>query len=192
MKFIDKRTIKLDKELNLLDEFVIRFVRILEKHVDYVIVSGYVSILLGRSRATDDIDVFIKEMSKERFSMFYSELKKLGYWCLNGKRADYLYGYLADGLAIRFALDGETVPNFEVKFAKKRAELEVFDDFIVVLVEGGEIKISCLERQIAYKKYYLKSDKDLEDAHHLEKTFKESLDLNKIERYRGEIENEVS
>jgi len=48
MKFIGKNTIRLAKEINALDKFVIRFVKILEKHADYVIVSGYVAILLER------------------------------------------------------------------------------------------------------------------------------------------------
>jgi hypothetical protein len=44
---IDKKEIILDKELNNLDKFVIDFVSLLD---NYVIVSGYVSILFGRSR----------------------------------------------------------------------------------------------------------------------------------------------
>ena len=55
----DKKEIILDKELNELDKYVLEFIKILEKHVDYVIISGYVSILLGRSRSTEDIDLFI-------------------------------------------------------------------------------------------------------------------------------------
>ncbi|MBI2141461.1 hypothetical protein HYU16_03480, partial [Candidatus Woesearchaeota archaeon] len=55
MEFVDDKTIKLDKVLNELDKFVLKFIKILEKHADYVIVSGYVSILFGRSRSTEDI-----------------------------------------------------------------------------------------------------------------------------------------
>ena len=62
IKFI-KNTIKLDKIINELDKFVFKFIKILKKHTDYVIVSGYVAILLGRSRTTEDIDVFIKEIN---------------------------------------------------------------------------------------------------------------------------------
>ncbi|MBU2634051.1 MAG: hypothetical protein KJ674_02295 [Nanoarchaeota archaeon] len=64
MKFINSKTIQLDKDLNELDKFVLKFIKILEKHTSYVIVSGYVSILLGRTRATEDVDVFIKELNK--------------------------------------------------------------------------------------------------------------------------------
>ena len=51
----------LDKQLNNLDKFVFDFVSLLE---DYVIVSGYVSILLGRSRATEDVDLLVPNMKK--------------------------------------------------------------------------------------------------------------------------------
>jgi len=53
MKFIDKNTIKLDKEINELDKFVFHFIKILRKYADYVIVGGYVPILLGRAKTTD-------------------------------------------------------------------------------------------------------------------------------------------
>ena len=68
-----KGEIKLDKELSELDKFAIEFLSILEKYTNYVVISGYVTILLGRTRATDDIDVFIKPLSKEKFIHLYNE-----------------------------------------------------------------------------------------------------------------------
>ncbi|MBU5688714.1 MAG: hypothetical protein KQA41_00585 [Candidatus Aenigmarchaeota archaeon] len=50
-----------NKKINNLDKFVIKFVKILEKYTRYVIVSGYVSILFGRSRATEDIDIIVEK-----------------------------------------------------------------------------------------------------------------------------------
>ena len=79
MKFINKNTIKLDKEVNELDKFVIRFVKILEKHVNYVIVRGYISILFGRTRTTEDVDIFIEELSNEKFTALYGDFKEHGY-----------------------------------------------------------------------------------------------------------------
>jgi len=55
MEWINGKKIKLDKPINELDKFVLHFIKILEKHVDYVIISGYVAIPLGRSRATEDV-----------------------------------------------------------------------------------------------------------------------------------------
>ncbi|MBI2672391.1 nucleotidyltransferase [Candidatus Woesearchaeota archaeon] len=175
--------------MNELDKFVIRFIKILEKHVDYVIVSGYVSILFGRARATEDIDVFIKEIDKEKFKILYAELIKQNYWCLNSGDINEIYSYLEDGLAVRFSIENEPIPNFEIKFAKNKLSQKAFSDKITVMTPLGEIQISSIERQIAFKKYYLKSDKDIEDAKHLEELFKENINIKKIEKYKSLIEN---
>ncbi len=66
MKFINKNTIKLEKEINQLDRFVFKFIKILEKYTDYVIVSGYVAILLGRDRGTEDIDIIITKIDMSK------------------------------------------------------------------------------------------------------------------------------
>mgnify|MGYP001588482365 CR=1 FL=1 len=190
MKFLDKETIKLDRELNELDKFVLDFLKILEKHTDYVIISGYVSILLGRTRGTEDIDVFIKELNKNKFLDLYNNLKRKGYWCLNSEGSGEIYSYLEDGLAVRFALKGETIPNFEVKFARNNLAKESFNERITVITKGGNIKISSLERQIAFKRYYLKSDKDLEDAKHIEEVFKNNIDRKKINIFKNLIMEE--
>jgi len=190
MKFIDKKTIKLGKVINELDKFVLEFVKILEKHTDYVIVSGYVAILFGRARSTEDIDVFIEVLSKNKFDALYEDLKKHGYWCLNTENGNEIYNYLNDRLAVRFAKNGETIPNFEVKFAKKILDLQALKDKIVVVTQLGKINISSLERQIAFKRYYLKSDKDLEDAEHIQKLFKEHISMYRVKEYKKMIENE--
>jgi len=184
MEFINKNKIKLDKEINELDKFVFRFVDILKKHTDYVIISGYVAILLGRSRSTEDVDIFIKEIGFESFNRFYNELKINGFWCLNAEDTHEIFDYLSQGLAARFALENQTVPNFEVKFARKPLDKESFEDRITAVTELGDFYISSLERQIAFKRYYLKSDKDIEDAEHIESVFKDNLDREKINKYR--------
>ncbi len=192
MKFINKKTIKLDKVLNELDKFVIRFIKILEKHTPYVIVSGYVAILLGRNRGTDDIDIFVNELNKEKFNALYKDLKNNGYWCLNSDNISEMHSYLNEGLALRFAIKNQTTPNFEVKFARKRLDKEALLDKISVIIQNHKINISSLERQIAFKKYYLKSDKDLEDAKHIETLFKENLDLSRINEYKRLLHNEMA
>ena len=67
----EKGEIILDKVLNNLDKFASDFFKIAVKYTDCVIISGYVSILLGRSRATEDVDIFIKKISKETFYQFF-------------------------------------------------------------------------------------------------------------------------
>ena len=184
MEFISEKEIKSDKKLNELDKFAFKFIRILEKHTEYVIVSGYVSIVLGRTRATEDIDIFIRRLSKKEFSNLYAELKSNGFWCLNAEDEDELYEFLEDNLAIRFAREGFSIPNFEVKFPKDALDEETFDNFISLVLSEGKLKISSLERQIAFKRYYLGSSKDNEDADHVEELFKSHIDYDKVKKYK--------
>jgi uncharacterized protein YbcC (UPF0753/DUF2309 family) len=187
--FVDKKEIRLDKKLSNLDKLVLKFIGILENYADYVIISGYVSILLGRSRATEDVDLFIKPISFDRFSQLYESLTKRGFCCINTEKPFEMFSYLRDGLAIRFAREGESIPNFEVKFTKKKSDEDAFEDFIQVkLLDGKIIKISSLERQIAFKRYFLGSKKDFEDALHVEEVFKEKLDYEKINKFKELIE----
>ena len=54
---------KFEKELNQLDEFTIEFCSILnELKLNYVVVSGYIAILFGRNRASEDIDIIVEKM----------------------------------------------------------------------------------------------------------------------------------
>lgn len=137
--------------------------------------------------------MFIKEIDKNSFSIFYRELQKEGFWCLNSEDANEVYSYLADGLAARFAVEGTTIPNFEVKAAKKQLDKGSFADRITALTSIGEIYISSIERQIAFKRYYLKSEKDIEDAKHMEELFKKHLDIQKINKYKEMLtrQNEI-
>jgi len=141
---ITKREIKLDREINNLDELVIKFKKILERHVDYVIISGYVSILLGRSRATEDVDLFIKKISFENFLELYEDLKKNGFWCLNAEDPKEIFSFLKYNMAVRFSIENKSIPNFEVKFPKREVDEETFEDFIVVKLPKDNIKISAL------------------------------------------------
>lgn len=183
----ERREIILDKELNKIDKFTFDFIKIIKKYVDYVIISGYVSILLGRSRATEDVDVFIKRISKEKFIGMYRDLIENGFWCINSDNFDTLFDYIDEGIAIRFARGRIPLPNIEVKFPKDELDEDAFNDFISVKLPVGEMKISSLERHIAFKRYFLGDDKDNEDALHVEELFKEDIDYEKIKKLKGLI-----
>ncbi len=184
MDFIGKKTIKLNKISTLLDKFVVDFTKILQKYADYVIVSGYVSILFGRSRATEDIDIIVEKMSKSVFCDFYSDLKKNDYWYVNVENKDEIVKMLQDGLAVRFAKKQNIIPNIEFKFVKNNLEKEVIKTSLNIILPDGKIRISNIELQIAYKERILKSDKDLEDAKHLETVFKDKINNKLLEKYR--------
>ena len=180
----DKREIKTERILSDLDKFVLDFIGVLEKYADYVIISGYVSIILGRTRTTEDVDLFIKKISEEKLAEIYKNLKKAGFWCLNTENPKEMYHFLTNKMAIRFSRTNFSVPNFEVKFPKDKTDEESFNDFITVILSGGKLRISSLERHIAFKKYYLSSDKDIEDALHIEELFRSKIDYDKINKLK--------
>lgn len=173
-----KGKIIFDRELSDLDNFVIDFVDILNSvKIKYVIVSGYVSILFGRSRATEDIDIFIEPLSRTKFEEFMARIEEEGMWALNSSEKEELSSMLSDGLAIRIAERGKAIPNFEIKFPKKDTDFLSLNNPIKVVIKDNEILISPIEIQLAYK-LYLGSEKDIEDAVHIYQIFKENLDRN--------------
>lgn len=183
MEFIGEKEIRLDRELSELDLFVLKFIRILEKHTKYAIISGYVAILMGRTRTTEDIDIFIQRLSKEKFCKLYQELLEKGYWSVNVDSAEELYSMLnEDNLGIRIAEKGKVVPNIEIKFIKDKLDELSLKEKIKVITEKGELMISDIPLQVAYKKFVLKSQKDLEDARHLQELF--GIQEEKIRKYK--------
>lgn len=182
MEWVDEKTIRLDRELSDLDKFVLKFVNVLKKHTDYAIVSGYVAILLGRSRGTEDVDLFIPKLTKDKFVELYDDLLNNGFWCIIADSKEELFSMLEEGLAIRLAEKDKVIPNMEIKFVKDRLDEFSLAEKTRVMVKGGEIIISSIELQIAYKRFVLKSEKDLEDARHLQKLL--DIDEEKIKKYQ--------
>ena len=66
-KIIDNE-LTINKETTKLDQFAFDVIDIIKKYTNYVIISGYVSIFFGRSRATEDIDMFIEKIPYRLFS----------------------------------------------------------------------------------------------------------------------------
>ena len=190
MEFINKNTIKLDKIGTELDDFAFKFCSILEKHTKYTVVSGYVSILFGRARASEDIDIFIEILDKLRFYNLYKDLEKNNYECITAD-IETAFENLNDRIPIRFAKKGKFIPNTEIKFAKKQIDKISLFDNLKVITPFGHIYISNIEQQIAFKKVCLGSNKDIEDALHLEKVFKENIDKNKIKEYEKRLKKEL-
>ncbi|MBW2976901.1 hypothetical protein KY347_05635 [Candidatus Woesearchaeota archaeon] len=187
MEFVDKNTIKLDKEINELDRFVIRFIDILEKYTNYVIVSGYVAILLGRDRATEDIDIIIPKTDKAGLKRLLDALVKEGYWCLNSSDLDDLYDLLMSKHSIRFGIEPDVSPNVEIKFSKDLYDNIALKNPVIIRMGNRKIKASFLELQIAYKEEVLKSNKDLEDARHIRLIAKGHLNENLISEYKKKL-----
>ena len=154
-------TIVLGRELSDLDKFVVEFCDVVDRCMKYTLISGYVAILFGRSRGTEDVDMFIEEISFMQFCIFYHELIEKGFWALNADSPMELYSMLEDKLAIRFAVEGKSIPNMEVKFAKDSLDnLSIAQRQKVMLIKNNFLWVSMIPMQIAYKRYILKSPKD--------------------------------
>ena len=172
----------LEKELNNLDKLAIDFIKILKSHSDYVLISGYVSILFGRSRISEDIDMLIPKMDFLKFVQLYGSLVK-NFWCINGDDKKELFDMLESGHSIRFARKEKVIPNIELKFAKKFLDKISIDKKIEVIIGKNTLFVSPIELQIAYKEKVLKSPKDMEDALHLREVFKDKIEKEKIKYY---------
>lgn len=179
MEIVNNRIV-LDKELSVLDKFVLDFVKNIS--LKYVIVSGYVSIIFGRSRGSEDIDMIIEVLSEVDFNLFFEDVSKSGFECIN-ESANTAYGAIKQGVSLRFAKAKSVIPNMEVKFAESFASLAALKNRIEVSLQGETVFISPIELQIVYKKRCLGSEKDLEDAKHLEVVFKDSISMENINKY---------
>jgi hypothetical protein len=171
-----KGRIKLNKELNDFDRLVIDFVKILDRNrIKYVLVSGYVSILFGRSRSSEDVDIIVKKITKRKFSSLLKDLSKRGFECIVLDNFESAYEYLINRTSIRFSRIGKPLPNIEFMFPKE----EELDNWVLkhakrVALNRNVIRISPIELQIPYK-LFLGTKKDIEDARHLYRLFKEEL-----------------
>lgn len=183
----DGDTLVIDRTPSELDEMVLEFTEILDKeNIDYVIVSGYVAILTGRSRATEDIDIVTERLSQERTATLAERLREKGYWGAT-MPLDELFDTLSDNMRQRIAEEGTMIPNIELWFVKNEYERAALADPLVAEVGEHEIAISPLELQIAYK-LFLGSEKDFEDALHLYEVFEGQFDEDRLQKYVTELE----
>ncbi len=105
MEFKDDRII-IDKPLTGLDELVVGVANVLdEAGVQYSVVAGYVAILLGRSRATEDIDLIVEQFSKEKADDLATALKGAGYWG-SAMPLDDMWATLTENLNVRVSAEG--------------------------------------------------------------------------------------
>lgn len=167
--------IELEKELNALDQFVIDFCAVLDKaSVRFVICSGYVAILFGRNRSSEDVDMFIQRLAPDGFEKLWTPLNA-SFDCLNASTAKDAHELLRDGLAVRFAHKGSVLPNMEVKFPKHALDDWTLEERREVLLNKHTLFISPPEMQIAFK-ISLGSEKDIEDARYLHSLLREWID----------------
>ncbi len=173
---ISKNKIELDKKLNELDCFVLEFTSLLNKsNIEYAIVSGYVSILFGRNRASEDVDLIVKKYNFKKFDALWDKINDK-FECVNSQDSRDAYDeYLLNGNAIRFSRKGMFIPNFEFKFPKNELDRWTTEYKTKVLLNKNKLYISPLELQIPFK-IFLGGEKDIEDARYLYNLFKGKMD----------------
>ena len=182
--------IKLKKELNDLDKFVMDFVSILDRNgVNYVLVSGYLSILFGRIRSSEDIDLIVEKIPKDKFAALWQDISA-SFYCIPTDDPDVAYeNYLMAPTSVRFSRRGAPIPNIEFKFPKVDLDRWVLENSKRVLLNEKTIRISPVELQIAYK-LFLNSEKDIEDARYLFKLFAEKLDQDLLKFFLEKLDKE--
>jgi hypothetical protein len=181
MEFTDGEVV-IEKEPSELDELVIDVVRILDEvGIEYVVVSGYVAVLFGRARATEDIDVLAEPFDEATADVAVDRLRDAGYWG-SAMPLDDLYETLSDGLPVRIAEHGDIVPNVELKFTTDEYDRLSLQNTVTVRLSGNEIRVGSLEFQIAYK-LGMGTPKDFEDALYLYEVIGRNLNTSRLEEY---------
>lgn len=167
-------TLVVDREPNQLDALAIEFSRLLDQYdIQHVYIAGYVSILAGRARSTDDIDVLIERLDEGTAGELVETLVDTGYWGPAMPLAS-MAEMLDHGDNIWVAPNDQITPHLEVKYPHDEFDRASLDNAITAQIGDALIPIGPLELQIAYK-LHLGTQTDLEDAVHLYTLFEETL-----------------
>lgn len=170
------------KPANGLDRLILDVAKILDRvGVQYAVVSGYVAVLFGRARATEDIDVISERFDQRTAKQLAIALQDAGYWGPAMPLTE-LYDTMADDLPVRITESDHRVPNVELKFASGEFDHASLDNAITVRLPDGTLRIGSLELQIAYK-LDMGAQKDFEDALYLYETLGRNLNPSDLETY---------
>jgi len=172
----------------ILDKFVEEFCKVVDKHVKYIICSGFVAIAHGRSRGTEDIDMIIENIPKDKFIQLHNDLVDNGFECMQSSDSEKIYNnYLSGGISVRYTRKGEFLPEMEIKLAKDSLDQEQIESRTKLPLTNLDVYFSSVEGNIAFKEELLKADKDLEDAKHLRIIYSSEISENKISNIKEKI-----
>ncbi|MEI7432766.1 MAG: hypothetical protein WCJ93_00795 [Methanomicrobiales archaeon] len=163
------------RRLSELDLFVCRVLDILTPYTPYVIVSGYVAILFGRTRSTEDVDLLIPVCDISTFLRLHDEFIDSGYEFLNAEDGYGLHSILISGSGIRLSEKDAFIPNIEIKFTRNESDAYSFEKRLPLIMNDRTFWIGPLEMQIAYK-FWLGSEKDIEDAIYIREISRDFID----------------
>ncbi|MBT5021654.1 hypothetical protein HOK51_04975 [Candidatus Woesearchaeota archaeon] len=174
-------------DTNILKKFAEEFCNIVEKHVKYIIVSGFVAISSGRVRGTEDIDMIISKIDLKQFQELHQDLINNEFVCMQSEQSSEIYEYLSNNTSVRYTWKNKFLPEMEIKFVKDDLDQEQIITRTKIKFTGMNIWFSKIEYNIAFKEEYLKSEKDLEDAKHLRLVYSDELDEEEINRIKKNI-----
>jgi hypothetical protein len=174
---------------NILDNFCIAFCDIVSKHTPYIIVSGFVAISLGRTRATEDIDMILPKIPKQTFLELHQDLITNGFVCVQSDNPNNIYDdYLIEHSSIRYTYENQPLPEMEIKLSKDELDDYQLRTKTKLPLSGLDIWFSNINVNIAFKEHLLKSEKDLKDAEHLRKVHPELINKEEIIRVKKLID----
>jgi len=184
-------TLVVERGPNQLDELAIEFSKILDRFdIEHVYVAGYVSILAGRARSTEDVDVLIERIDEGTADELAETLDEERFWG-PAMPLSSMYEMLENGDNIWVAPEDQITPHLEVKFARDEFDRASLESAITARIGDEAVPIGPFELQIAYK-LYLGAQKDVEDAVHLYTLFERSLSVARLEEWvtRLDVETE--
>lgn len=183
-------TLIVGREPNRLDELAIAFSELLDHiGINHAYVTDYVSILAGRARSTEDVNVLIERIDEATADQLAERLAADGFWG-PAMPLSSIYEMLDAGDNIWVAPEDQITPHLEVQFANDEFDRASLDNPITARIDAAEIPIAPLELQIAYK-LHLGAQKDVEDAVHLYLLFKESLSVSQLETWVTRLDVEA-
>lgn len=183
-------TLVVEREPNHLDELAIGFSEILGRFdIEHVYIAGYVSILTGRARSTEDVDVLIERIDEAIAVELAETLDEKGFWG-PAMPLTSMYEMLDNGDNVWVAPTDQVTPHLEVKFARDEFDRASLQNAITARIGDDTISIGPLELQIAYK-LHLNAQKDVEDAVHLYTLFEESLSAPRLEEWVTRLDVEA-
>ncbi len=158
--------------------------------VRYALVSGYVAILLGRNRLSEDIDLFAERIPLARFEALHARLTQR-FECLTPGSPRRLYdSYLDAGpesTSVRYARPGTFAPNVEMKLVQKPIHHYSVSRRLPVEVNGQRVYIGPLEMGIVYK-VKMGTEKDIADARWVYDRTKDRIDRRELKRLMEELD----
>lgn len=183
-------TLTVERKPNQLDKLAVEFSQILDRFdIAHVFIAGYVSILAGRARSTEDIDVLIERIDTETVDELAATLDEDGFWG-PAMPLTSMYEMLDNGDNIWVAPENQVTPHLEIKFTRDEFDRASLENALTARIGGEAIPIGPLELQIAYK-LHLGAPKDIEDAVHLYTLFEESLSVSRLEAWVTRLDVEA-